>query len=122
MPLRGTLPDKIPDASLYSLNLNGMLTRGSSTTSGTVENKVKVIKSNLIKTEKPAIIFLQETHWSTVSHARIVNNMFGGNMRGLALSDKAGRKGVAAIIPKGSPLEGLVTDVAADPGGRWHKY
>ena len=40
-------------------------------------------------------------------------------MRGLALSDSPGRKGVAAIIPKGSPLEGMVTDVAADPGGRW---
>ena len=119
MPLRGSLPEKLPDVSMYSLNVNGMLVRGNMTKSGTIENKIKLIKSDLIKTEKPAIVFLQETHWSTVAQARIANNMFGGNMRGLALSDDPGRKGVAAIIPKGSPLEGLVTDISADPGGRW---
>ena len=101
MPLRGTLPEQVPNAPMYSLNVNGLLTRGSSTNPGTIENKVKIIKSNLIRAERPAIVFLQETHWSTVAQARIANNMFGGNMRGLALSDEPGRKGVAAT-PGGS--------------------
>ena len=70
MPLRGTLPEQIPNVPLYSLNVNGMLTRGSNTTAGTIENKIKIIKSDLIKPEKPAMVFLQETHWSTVARAQ----------------------------------------------------
>ena len=84
--------------------------------------KAKQLKQLLLQTEKPDILFLQETHFHTLQHAKSFLSQFAvrdGQTRGLSLSNEEGKRGVMCLIPKGSALYGLVTDVAHDSEGRW---
>ena len=118
---RPDLPAELPSFCGHTLNLNGALVRNQSAKlrKGTSEHKGFLIRKHLLKAEKSDIVFLQETHWAAVPDAVGFLRNFKGQTRGVAFSDQRGKRGVATLIPRGSPLYNCTTDLSKCPQGRW---